>query len=137
MKKIRVFGVLVMTTLFVMLAYGCATGGGSGGTSDSVTAGPNETLVTIERRTGLAGSAARLTILIDGQEVMQLANNTVRTIVVPNGTRTIAGTYGNLGTHMRTKEPIQFQADSTPLSFSVVHRPDPARGGGDVLFELK
>ena len=76
-------------------------------------------------------------ILIDGQEVMEIANNSVRTLVVPNGAHTIAGTYGNARNNLRTKTPVSFQADSTPISFNVVHRPDPIAGGGDVLFEVK
>jgi len=136
MKRKKLLGMLAIMAV-LGLAAGCSSAG-KAVAGDPVEAGPDETLITIERKTGMVGGAAKLAIFIDGREVMQIANNTVRTLVVPNGLHTIAGSYGTAQWHLKTKIPMSFQADSTPLSFYVAHKPDPlGAGGGDVFFERK
>jgi hypothetical protein len=133
MKSSALFWLVFVLFLGAMLG-GCAT---TKQADENVVAGVGETLVTIERKTGMVGAAAGLKILIDGEEKTAIRNNKVQKFVVPNGPHTIEGTFGKLRSNPKTKTPHAFTADSKPVTFSIQIKPDIIQGGGDVLFVEK
>jgi hypothetical protein len=134
MKKASVLFWLILVPLLGAMLGGCATTKQS---DKNLVAGPGETLITIERKTGMIGAAVKVKIIIDGEEKIEIPNNTVRKLIVPNGFHKIEGTFGSAAWNPRTKVPREFNADSKPIMFSIQIKPDPISGGGDVIFVEK
>ncbi|GHV22098.1 hypothetical protein FACS189494_08470 [Spirochaetia bacterium] len=84
---------------------------------EPITAGENETLISILRKTGSLRRGTQMTILVDGIEVTKIANNSTREIVVLNGDHTIVAHWGKNG--FNSKIPHPFTADSRPINFSI------------------
>jgi hypothetical protein len=134
MKKVPVLFWLVFVLFFGAAFGGCAT---TKQADENLVAGPGETLVELERKTGMIGAAVGLKIIIDGEEKTAIRNNRVQKFVVPNGPHTIEGTFGESRSSPKTKTPHAFTADSKPITFSIQIKPDIIQGGGDVLFVEK
>lgn len=129
----------VLLWLVFVLFLGAALGGcaTTKQADENLVAGPGETLVTLERKTGMIGAAVGLKILIDGEEKAAIRNNKIQKYVVPNGPHTIEGAFGESRSSPKTKTPHAFTADSKPVTFSIQIKPDIIQGGGDVLFVVK
>jgi hypothetical protein len=132
--KVSVLVRLVFALFIGAMFGGCAT---TKQADENVVAGPGETLVTLERKTGMIGTAVKLKILIDGEEKTAIRNNSVQKFIVPNGPHKIEGSFGESRSSLKTKKPHEFTADSNPIAFSIQLKPDIIEGGGDVLFVKK
>jgi hypothetical protein len=106
-KSVVLFGALVLTGV---MAAGCATTGAS---SVPSTLGPDESVVVVQRKKSIAGSAISMRVYIDGEYKISVGNGRTERIIVPNGEHSIWGG----STKIDSSSSLPFMVYSEEITF--------------------